>query len=229
MDDRVEIERVRRSYGAYRRSRRKARAWRAANRGNLAIRAELWRAMQRAASGPLLGRGDVLDAGCGTGYWLRSLVESGVAPARLHGVDLLPERVAACREALPSEVHLRQADVRRLPYPDQKFELVLMFTVLSSLAGTEDIRRAIGEAKRVARPTGVILIYEPRYRNPFNSATVPIAPELLERQLGSKREWPVTVWPPLARRLGPFAPRVYPRLAGRRWATSHRLVAGSPC
>ena len=229
MEDRVEIERVRRTYASYARSEHKSRAWRAENPGNIAIRAELWRAVQRAASGALLGQGDVLDAGCGTGFWLRLLMESGARPARLHGVDLLAERIAACREALPADVDLRHADVRRLPYPDQKFDLILMFTVLSSLAGGEDIRKAISEAKRVARPTAVILIYEPRYPNPFNTSTVPVRAELLDGELGSKREWPVTVWPPVARRLGRFTERVYPRLAGRRWATSHRLVAGSPC
>jgi SAM-dependent methyltransferase len=225
--ERDETERLRRVYASYRRSERKVRAWRAENPGNLAIRAELWRAMRQAASRPLLAEGDVLDAGCGNGFWLRRLLQDGVAPTRLHGVDLLPERLAACRDALPAQVDLRRADVRRLPYPDDTFDLILMFTVLSSLGGKDDIRLAISEAKRVARPAGAILIYEPRYRNPLNRATMATA-DLVNDELPSKREWPVTVWPLVARRLGPFTDRLYPRLAGRRWATSHRLIAGSP-
>jgi SAM-dependent methyltransferase len=224
--DRDETERVRRLYASYTGNERKARAWRAENPGNRAIRAELWLAMRHAASRPLLGEGDILDAGCGNGFWLRSLLQHGIAPARLHGVDLLPERLAACRHALQAEVDLRRADVRRLPYPDDTFDLILMFTVLSSLARKDDIRRAISEAKRVARPAGAILIYEPRYWNPVNRATLRTS-DLVDDEFRSKREWPVTVWPPLARRLGPFTDRLYPRLAGRRWATSHRLIAGS--
>src|SRR5436190_2685298 len=101
-----EAERVRRTYASYAGDWRKRRAGRADNPGNLAIRAELLQLVWRAAGGLLDGDGHILDAGCGNGFWLRSLIGRGVVPQRLHGVDILPNRLAACRAALPAPVEL---------------------------------------------------------------------------------------------------------------------------
>jgi len=218
-------ERVRRAYASYGRSQRRRRAWAADNRGNIAARAELLSACWELVGAQLADGAEVLDAGCGTGFWLRSFVERGVSPGRLHGIELLPERLAASRDALPAAVQLRQGDVRKLPYDDASFDVVLLFTVLSSLGGPQDVGMALREAGRVMRPDATLLIYEPRYPNPLNRHTARIPVGLVREALGPVEERPVTVWPPVARRLGRFTEPVYRRLAGRRWATSHRLLA----
>src|SRR5262245_11117107 len=56
--------------------------------------------LRRANYLPLAGR-DVLDVGCGDGALLRDLLRYGGEASRLHGVDLLPERVESARERLP--------------------------------------------------------------------------------------------------------------------------------
>jgi hypothetical protein len=97
--------------------------------------------------------------------------------------------------------------------------------VLSSLGGPQDVRMALREAGRVMRPDATVLIYEPRYPNPLNRHTVRIPVELVREALGPVEERPLTVWPPVARRLGSLTEPAYRRLGGRRWATSHRLLA----
>ena len=77
MDDEEE-ERVRSVYERYRRDPRRARAWSAENPGNLLIREEVACAVLERAGD--LGQGDILDVGCGSGWWLRSLTKAGVAP-----------------------------------------------------------------------------------------------------------------------------------------------------
>ena len=219
------MDRVRQDYAAYANSRRRRSAWAADNRGNAAIRAELLELTWRLAGARLESGGTLLDAGCGTGFWLRALLARGVSSDRLHGVDLLPERLALCRRDLPARLDLRHADVRALPYPDAAFDVVLVFAVLSSLPGRMDVRHALSECRRVTRPGGLVLVYEPRYPNPLNRRTRHVSVRSVEDELGRVEQHRLTVWPPLARRMGRLAGRMYPALAGRRWATSHWLLA----
>jgi ubiquinone/menaquinone biosynthesis C-methylase UbiE len=210
-------------YAKYARSRSRRRKWSADNPGNIAIRDELFDELRAAAPEAVHGQGRVLDVGCGRGYWLGRMLAGGVAASRLHGIDVMSERLEAAR--LPPEVELRQADARRLPYPDQHFHLVLMFTVLSSLASREDARRALTEARRVAAGGGVILIYEPRIPQPLNRATLWIRRRDVGEVLGPDVETrTLTALPPLARRLGRSATRIYPRLSSCPALRTHHLM-----
>jgi ubiquinone/menaquinone biosynthesis C-methylase UbiE len=223
LDLEQEAARVSGIYGNYARSRWRRREWAADNPGNMAIRDELFDELRAAAPQPLRGDGRILDVGCGGGYWLARLLADGLAPARLHGIDIMSERLGAAR--LPAEVELRQADARRLPYPDAHFHLVLMFTVLSSLASREDARGALTEARRVTAGGGVILIYEPRIPQPLNRATLWIRRRDVADTLGAAVVTrTLTALPPLARRLGRSAPRVYPRLASIPALRTHHLM-----
>jgi SAM-dependent methyltransferase len=223
--DNPESRRIGRTYEGYLRSRRKQRAWDAANPGNVAIRAELRERALQLAAAPLGRHGRILDIGCGTGRWLGELVHAGVDPARLHGVDLLADRVAAAVASVPG-AEIRQGDALRLPYPSGHFELVTMFTLLSSLPSRELVHAALVEADRVLAGGGLLLCYEPRVWSPLNPATRRIS--LSELRLRPNQEIqvvPVTVLPPLVRRLGPLTKRMYPILRSVPLLLTHRLVA----
>jgi 2-polyprenyl-3-methyl-5-hydroxy-6-metoxy-1,4-benzoquinol methylase len=45
---------------------------------------------------------EVLDAGCGAGDWLRTLRAWGAAEGKLHGIDLLEDRIGEARAAAPA-------------------------------------------------------------------------------------------------------------------------------
>jgi SAM-dependent methyltransferase len=220
-----ELRRVRKAYEGYRRSRRKQRAWEGTNPGNAAIRTELRERALQLTAPVLSGDGRILDMGCGTGWWLGELVRAGVDPARLHGVDLLEDRVAAAAASVPG-TDIRQGDALRLPYASGHFDLVTMFTLLSSLGSRELVHAALVEADRVLAGGGLLLCYEPRVWNPLNPATRRIS--LSELRLRPDREIqvvPVTVLPPLVRRLGPLTKRMYPILRSIPLLLTHRLVA----
>ncbi len=225
-------ERLQGVYGRYRRSRRKRKAWAARNPGNVAIRAELGSRLLTVARGELDGGGPVLDVGCGNGRWLAELARAGVQPSRLHGVDLLEDRVSDADRILPA-ADVRLADARALPYRDEEFSLVLMLTLLSSLPDRAAIRTSLAEGRRVLAPGGLLLVYEPRLPNPLNRATTRVSMSDLGAALGEElRVTPLTVLPALARRLGRATPRLYPLLARVAPLLTHRLVAyrkpGSP-
>ena len=114
----------------------------------------------------------VLDAGCGDGNVLRDLLRLGASEDALYGLDLLPDRVAQAREKLP-RARIDVADAQRLPYEDGAFDLVLGFTLLSSLPDQASRRRVAGEMRRVTKPGGAIVVYD-FWINPLNRDAHPL-------------------------------------------------------
>lgn len=189
-----------------------------------------------------LSRSDglLLDAGCGSGWWLQALAQAGVSPQRLIGVDLLEERVAAARRRLagvdmPAErIHagrpstsgarLVQGDVRALPVADGSCALVLLFTVLSAMGGRQEVRRALTEVRRVLAPGGAVLIWEPRIWSPNPYTRLVRLRELRSGLGGEVSACSVTLLPPLARRAG----RLYGPLVRLPILRTHRLVLVRP-
>jgi SAM-dependent methyltransferase len=120
---------------------------------------------------PLTGR-RVLDAGCGDGGVLRDLLRYGAAESDLRGVDLLTDRVAQAQAALP-QADIEQGDVRALRFADASFDLVLAFTLFSSILDDGIRRRVAAELMRVTRPNGRILVYD-FHVNPTNPDVRPL-------------------------------------------------------
>lgn len=218
-------EAVNRVYSGYARSGRKQRAWASDNPGNAAIRAELFAHLFRLAGPEIAGTGEILDVGCGTGWWMRALVEAGVDTDRLTGIDIQPERVEAAREAVPGAL-IEVGHAERLPFADESFTVVLQLTLLSSLGSHEQIREALGEGLRVVAPGGLLLIYEPRVPNPLNRHTLFLRNSDLEAAGAVPAERvSLTVLPALARRLGARTDPGYERLSRLPFLRTHRLIA----
>jgi len=102
----------------------------------------------------------LIDVGCGTGRTALALRD--VATLRYLGTDVVPELLAHARERV-ARPDWRFALVDRLVIPeaDAKADMVVMFSVLTHLSAREG-RKYLGEAVRVTRPGGRIIV--PRRR-----------------------------------------------------------------
>jgi SAM-dependent methyltransferase len=201
---------------------RRRRAWAADNPGNIAIRDEADRVLSRAAAPEIAGDGLLLDVGCGTGWWLERLAQRGVAPARLHGVELDEARVGAAAARVPGAA-IRHADGRELPWPDGSFAAAFLLLVLSSAGDRAAVAAILHETRRVVRPDGIVLVWEPAVPTPWNRSTRRIGMREIRAGLGGAlRSERVTVLPPLARRLGARTAALYPMLSPLR---THRVSA----
>jgi SAM-dependent methyltransferase len=105
----------------------------------------------------------VLDAGCGAGEYVAALSRLGYD---VQGVEYLPEKVAQWGGAHRGDPRVQQGDLMRLPFPDGAFDAVLLNEVLEHVP---DERATLSELRRVLRPGGVLLLFSPNRRWPFET------------------------------------------------------------
>lgn len=104
----------------------------------------------RQAVADLRPAGTVLDCGCGTGLATPYLMRAD----SVHAVDVSEEMLARLEAKFPRpELHTARADVRRLPYPDDMFDRVLVANVLQHLTPADQVRAA-SEIMRTLKPGG---------------------------------------------------------------------------
>ncbi len=181
----------------------------------------LWRAQ---GWDTLAGR-DLLEVGCGAGGNLLDLLRLGAEPARLTGLELLPERVAAARAVLPAAARVIEGDALAAPLPDASQDAVLAFTVFSSILDDAVRRRLAATMWRWVRPGGGVLWYDFAVDNPRNAdvrgLSVAQARALFPAARCTVRR--VTLAPPLARRLAALHPRL-PAWLNLPPLRTHRLI-----
>lgn len=162
------------------------------------------------------------ELGCGTGGNLLTLLQLGLCPERLTGVELLPERALLARERLPQRVSIHVGDARTAPIADASQDLVLAFTVFSSVLDDALQAELAQTAWRWLRPGGAVLLYDFAFDNPRNPdvrgvPTRRVRELFAQADLLSRR---VTLAPPLARRLPAWA---LPWFDALPWLRTHRL------
>ena len=172
---------------------------------------------------------EILEVGCGGGGVLRELVYLGADPRRLHGVDLLENRLHVAAKHLPSP-RVICADGQPLPYPENSFHLVMQFTAFSSLLDEKVKLRVAQEMLRVLKkPDGIILWYD-FWLNPTNKETRGIRPAEVRRLFPNCAFdfHRITLAPPIARRLVPRSWLLSEVLEKLRFLNTHFLIAIRP-
>ncbi|MCS7010542.1 MAG: class I SAM-dependent methyltransferase [Anaerolineales bacterium] len=213
----AEVERLKRTYQDYQNANLANTLWSAENPGNQRIVAERVCALQKLlAQAHLLPltNARILDIGCGNGAVLADFLQWDAQPNYLFGLDLLESRIRSAKQRYPS-FSWTLGNAECLPYADAYFDLVIFFTVFSSILDAKMRVHVAYEANRVLRPGGAILWYDFRYRNPKNRNTLPVKRDQLSHLFPNYRIQlkSITLLPPLARRLGKLTDLFYPLLA----------------
>jgi len=97
----------------------------------------------------------VLDAGCGEGSLSRMLAKKG---ARVTGTDISEPNVANAQKLAVSEglsIHFQTADLEKLPFPDNSFDVVVCSHVLEHIP---DFDKGLQEIFRVAKKRVVFAV-----------------------------------------------------------------------
>jgi len=166
----------------------------------------------------------ILDLGCGRGNTLRQLLEYDAEPALLFGLDLLTNRIEpACR--VSPNLHFLRGNAAQLPFPEASFQLVVQFTLLTSVLDKAFKHAIAQEIGRVLPSGGKLLWYDFAYDNPKNPDVRGIGRAEIKSLFPG---WPlalrrITLAPPLGRLIAPLSPAVYYALANVRFLCTHYI------
>lgn len=109
----------------------------------------------------------ILDVGCGTGGTLRRFIDYGAKPENLYGIDLLKDRIENAKQLHP-KINFICGDASNLPYADNYFDIVLQFTVFTSIHDINLKKKIASEMLRVCKEDGIIIWYDFYFDNPKN-------------------------------------------------------------
>jgi SAM-dependent methyltransferase len=126
----------------------------------------------------------VLDAACGMAYGTAILAAAGAV--QVIGVDLDPAVIAKAEAGAPPGASFRVGDLRKLPFEDGEFDLVVCFEAIEHVAEPE---LALDEMSRVLGEGGVLVVSTPNRDvyapgNPFHLRE--LTPNELEDELQAR-------------------------------------------
>lgn len=96
----------------------------------------------------------ILDYGCGSGRLLRELADGSL---RLVGLDSSSVMIELARAQCPT-ADLRTITPPIIPFPENTFDAVLLFSVLSSVITDEGQIAIVDEIERVLKPGGLLYV-----------------------------------------------------------------------
>ncbi len=122
-----------------------------------------WYALVREQMGSVVGL-RILEVACGRGGFVKELSRNG---ARVTGCDFSLAALRVGREKLQALGNgtlaaLIQGDAQALPFADESFDLVVSCETIEHVP---DVRKALREMWRVARPGAKLFLTTPNYAN----------------------------------------------------------------
>jgi SAM-dependent methyltransferase len=110
----------------------------------------------------------ILEIGCGQGQLLREFIKWGACPENVTGIDILQDRVSRARQLCPPGMEIHCGNAANLPFIKASFDLVIQFTVFSSILDVTVKEMIAGEMLRTLKKDGLILWYDFFFDNPSN-------------------------------------------------------------
>jgi ubiquinone/menaquinone biosynthesis C-methylase UbiE len=225
--DDSEILRLKDVYRNYLKSGVARTKWCKTNLGNQAMLSErnekVLQSLRDNGFLPLTTR-KVLDLGCGSGEMLGVFKEWGALSENLYGVDILPERINRAKQNF-KDIYFQVGNGAHLTFPADSFDLVILFTVFTSILDNKMTCQLVQEVRRVLKTGGAVVWYDFRYNNPRNPHVRGMTSKMIHTFFPDFQQnlQEITLWPALARRLGRFTPLLYPLLVSVPGLKTHYL------
>ena len=105
------------------------------------------------------GKGDLLDIGCGAGFFLNSARERGW---NCHGLEILPEYIKYAKENFALENIRFESLDEPLTYDDNTFDVITLWDLIEHLRNP---LKSLKQINRVMKPGGLLVIWTPNVKN----------------------------------------------------------------
>lgn len=157
----------------------------------------VWRKLLDSAG--LRGDERLLDLGCGRGAVL--LMAAGYLPnGRAVGIDIWSSKdqsgnamevtqANATAEGVADRVELQTADMRKLPFEDGSFDVIVSNIAIHNIDSNAGRDQAIDEAWRVLRPGGRLLIADIGKSREYRKRLAALGARATRRNLGWRMWW----------------------------------------
>lgn len=123
---------------------------------NAADKKEFTTPFQEDEFSALLGKNStILDVGCGYGRTLNELYHAGYGS--LYGIDFSEKMIERGKNLNPN-LDLRVQTTNGIDFPDNYFDGVILFAVLTCIVDNEEQLALMKEIRRVLKPGGIIYI-----------------------------------------------------------------------
>ncbi|MDH2901898.1 MAG: methyltransferase domain-containing protein [archaeon] len=110
-----------------------------------------------------LGKCDLLlDVGCGSGFWMRTLMRQLTGTSNTIGIDYDKSRILSARKGFKRRTEFVIADAQALPFKDGTFDIVTCRRLLMNVKHKDEV---LGEMIRVSRFRGICSCVEPDFKN----------------------------------------------------------------
>jgi len=173
----------------------------------------------------------ILDVGCGTGAPMREFMKWGARPEHMTGIDLLVDHLVAARHVCPEAANIVCGNAAALAFPDATFDLVVQFTVFTSVLDVLTKHQIASEMLRVVKDDGFILWYDFHINNPWNPDVRGVKRREISQLFPGCRITlqRLTLVPPLVRLLAPYSWLACYVLGKIPWLCTHYLGLISKC
>jgi SAM-dependent methyltransferase len=167
----------------------------------------------------------ILEVGCGTATPLRKLISYGASPENLCGIDLLPNAIEEAKRINPN-IDFRCGNAEALPFEGESFDIVMQFTMFTSVLDDGMKQNAAQEVLRVLKPSGIVVWYDYFISKLTNSDVKGIGKGEIRGLFPNCTcdfNW-VTLAPPIARAIAPYSFLLCYLLEKIPWLKTHYLV-----
>ena len=104
-------------------------------------------------------KGDLLDIGCGAGFFLNSAKERGW---NCHGLEILPEYIKYAKENFALENIRFESLDEPLTYDENTFDVITLWDLIEHLRNP---LKSLKQINRVMKPGGLLVIWTPNVKN----------------------------------------------------------------